>query len=48
MDKDTIFFKGMTFYGYHGVYPEETRLGQRFVVIWSWDWTWPPPPAPTI
>ncbi len=32
MDKDTIFFKGMTFYGYHGVYPEETRLGQRFVV----------------
>jgi dihydroneopterin aldolase len=22
----------MEFYGYHGVFPEETRLGQRFVV----------------
>lgn len=32
MDKDTIFFRGMAFYGYHGVYPEETRLGQRFIV----------------
>ena len=23
---------GLTFYGYHGVFPEETKLGQRFVV----------------
>lgn len=22
----------MEFYGYHGVFPEETRLGQRFIV----------------
>lgn len=22
----------MRFYGYHGVFPEETRLGQRFIV----------------
>ncbi|QFT87151.1 Dihydroneopterin aldolase [Bacillus sp. THAF10] len=22
----------MTFYGYHGVFPEETKLGQRFIV----------------
>lgn len=22
----------MSFYGYHGVYPEETKLGQRFIV----------------
>ncbi len=29
---DTIFMDGLTFYGYHGVFPEETQLGQRFVV----------------
>ncbi len=29
---DKIFFKEMSFYGYHGVYPEENRLGQRFIV----------------
>jgi 7,8-dihydroneopterin aldolase/epimerase/oxygenase len=29
---DKIFFNGMRFYAYHGVYPEENRLGQRFVV----------------
>ena len=29
---DTVFMDGLTFYGYHGVFPEETRLGQRFVV----------------
>ena len=22
----------MEFYGYHGVFPEETRLGQRFII----------------
>jgi 7,8-dihydroneopterin aldolase/epimerase/oxygenase len=29
---DQILLEGMTFYGYHGVNPEERVLGQRFVV----------------
>ncbi|SFJ36122.1 dihydroneopterin aldolase [Thermoflavimicrobium dichotomicum] len=29
---DKIFFNKMAFYGYHGVYEEENRLGQRFYV----------------
>lgn len=29
---DEILLEGMRFYGYHGVHPEEQRLGQRFVV----------------
>ena len=29
---DKILLTGMTFYGYHGVRPEEKELGQRFVV----------------
>lgn len=29
---DKIFFQAMRFYGYHGVYPEENRLGQRFII----------------
>ncbi|MBM7694876.1 dihydroneopterin aldolase [Peribacillus deserti] len=29
---DKIYVKGMEFYGYHGVFAEETRLGQRFRV----------------
>lgn len=29
---DKIFLNGMEFYGYHGVLPEETKLGQRFRV----------------
>lgn len=29
---DRIMLSGMRFYGYHGVYPEETRLGQTFLV----------------
>ncbi|MPZ15290.1 MAG: dihydroneopterin aldolase [Chloroflexi bacterium] len=29
---DRIRLNGMTFYGYHGVLPEERSLGQRFVV----------------
>lgn len=29
---DKIYLTGMEFYGYHGVFPEETRLGQRFIV----------------
>lgn len=27
---DKIFIKNMEFYGYHGVFPEETKLGQKF------------------
>ncbi|OMP66815.1 dihydroneopterin aldolase [Domibacillus epiphyticus] len=27
---DKIFVTGMEFYGYHGVFPEENKLGQRF------------------
>ncbi len=30
--QDSILLEGMTFYGYHGVNPEERVLGQRFVV----------------
>lgn len=29
---DLIELTGLTFYGYHGAFPEEQRLGQRFVV----------------
>lgn len=29
---DKIYVNQMEFYGYHGVFPEETRLGQRFKV----------------
>jgi dihydroneopterin aldolase len=29
---DRILLTGLTFYGYHGVNPEERQLGQRFVV----------------
>lgn len=29
---DKIFFHEMQFYGYHGVFPEENKLGQRFTV----------------
>jgi 7,8-dihydroneopterin aldolase/epimerase/oxygenase len=29
---DKIYINRMEFYGYHGVFPEETRLGQRFAV----------------
>ncbi|WP_039234676.1 dihydroneopterin aldolase [Bacillus thermotolerans] len=29
---DKIYVTGMKFYGYHGVFPEENRLGQRFIV----------------
>jgi dihydroneopterin aldolase len=31
-EADEILLEGMRFYGYHGVHPEERRLGQRFVV----------------
>ncbi|MFE8704061.1 dihydroneopterin aldolase [Cytobacillus sp. FJAT-54145] len=29
---DKIYVNKMAFYGYHGVFPEETKLGQRFLV----------------
>jgi len=29
---DRIILKGMRFYGFHGVFPEENKLGQAFVV----------------
>jgi dihydroneopterin aldolase len=29
---DKIMFKGMQFYAYHGVFPEENKLGQSFLV----------------
>lgn len=29
---DKIHVNRMAFYGYHGVFPEENRLGQRFLV----------------
>lgn len=29
---DAVFLKGMAFYAYHGVHPEERALGQRFVI----------------
>ena len=29
---DRITLMGMEFFGYHGVLPEENKLGQRFVV----------------
>ncbi|MDQ0216174.1 dihydroneopterin aldolase [Oikeobacillus pervagus] len=29
---DKIFLEGLDFYGYHGVFPEENKLGQRFRV----------------
>jgi dihydroneopterin aldolase len=29
---DKIVMRGLAFYGYHGVVPEEKRLGQRFIV----------------
>ncbi|MCI0183560.1 dihydroneopterin aldolase [Sulfoacidibacillus ferrooxidans] len=29
---DVIFIRDMEFFGYHGVFTEEQRLGQRFVI----------------
>jgi 7,8-dihydroneopterin aldolase/epimerase/oxygenase len=29
---DKMYVSGMKFYGYHGVFPEEQKLGQRFNV----------------
>ena len=30
--QDRIFLEGLTFYAYHGVHPEEKKLGQRFII----------------
>ena len=30
--EDRIFLEGLIFYAYHGVHPEEKKLGQRFIV----------------
>jgi dihydroneopterin aldolase len=32
MDTDRVLIEGLTFFGYHGVRPEEQRLGQKFRV----------------
>ncbi|XP_074274139.1 dihydroneopterin aldolase 1-like [Silene latifolia] len=32
IDQDKLILSGLTFYGFHGVKPEERTLGQRFVV----------------
>ena len=32
MSDDRVLMRGLAFYGYHGVMPEERRLGQRFIV----------------
>lgn len=32
-----IYLNEMIFYGYHGVHPEERKLGQRFVVNFSYE-----------
>lgn len=29
---DNMQMKGMRFYGYHGVYPEENKLGQHYII----------------
>lgn len=29
---DRMLLKGIVFYGYHGVFPEENRLGQKYIV----------------
>ncbi|MFB5679101.1 dihydroneopterin aldolase [Paenibacillus terreus] len=29
---DKIILQGMEYYGYHGVFPEERKLGQRFYI----------------
>ncbi|MBB6733343.1 dihydroneopterin aldolase [Cohnella zeiphila] len=29
---DRMLLKRMVFYGYHGVFPEENKLGQKFIV----------------
>ena len=35
---DKIILEKMEFYGYHGVYPEENKLGQRYRVDLALTW----------
>ncbi|URE10110.1 dihydroneopterin aldolase, partial [Musa troglodytarum] len=32
VDKDKLILRGLQFHGFHGVKPEEKKLGQKFVV----------------
>ncbi|KAK8561555.1 hypothetical protein V6N13_149274 [Hibiscus sabdariffa] len=32
MSGDKLILKGLKFHGFHGVYPEEKKLGQKFLV----------------
>ncbi len=32
MTGDRILLEGLEFHGYHGVFPDETRVGQRFAI----------------
>ncbi len=32
MEYSIIHLKGMEFYAFHGLYPEETQLGQKFII----------------
>lgn len=36
MSTDRIFLRGIELHAYHGLYEEEARLGQRFVVDVDW------------
>ena len=36
-NSDSIFLKGLVFYGYHGVMPEENKVGCRFLINVSCD-----------
>ena len=38
MEKDIIRLRNMRFYAYHGLFPEEARLGQRFEVRRGLNW----------
>lgn len=33
---DRIFLRGIELFGHHGLYPEEAKLGQRFIVDIDW------------
>ncbi len=32
MAMDKMILRGMRFFGYHGVFPEENKLGQQFII----------------
>jgi len=35
---DRVLLQGIQFYGYHGVYEEERRLGSAFSSMWNFAW----------